>query len=254
MLKLLKRFLKMKFKDSFEYKINWLFVFFFAITIVVFSPMFWYLLTGGGEINGWSFPELSLLSFVSVAANCLVIFLGFEAIDDKLKNQITVYMTKPANVLFQFLGHGIWYLQFFELAIYLITIFAYVLIFDLTVNLLLFIPFFIFSFLIQVCFLFLPIIVGLYWYDAHRDVNGIIWNLFHFTRDPIDRIKTGNIFISIILFPLLFIAVYPVRAFTDNLEVSLQMFAGIIAFILIILSIEYWLWKRGLKQYESFGG
>ncbi len=82
----------------------------------------------------------------------------------------------------------------------------------------------------------------------------IIWNFLHFSRNPIDRIKTGNILISLILFPFLFIAVFSVRALTDNLETSLEMFAGIIVFLILAFSLEYWLWKRGLKQYESFGG
>lgn len=246
--------MKLSFKINFEYKISWLMICLFALDTVIFAPLFWFLLTGGNEINGWAFPELVLLSLISLMANALIALVGFFNTLHKIKKELTIYLVKPLSPFLQLIGREIWYASLLEFFIYLVPFVFILNYYNIQAAIFLFIIFFLISFVFQAMLAILPVVVALFWYDAGQDVSSVIWNFFDLSRNPLDKIKTGNIFLSSILFPLMFIAVFPVKALTGDKILSFELISKIVLILLTIGFFEYFLWKRGIKQYESLGG
>ncbi|MCD6279286.1 ABC-2 family transporter protein [Candidatus Micrarchaeota archaeon] len=254
MVKIISRFFKMRFKHNFEYKMDWVFVFLFSLTAVIFSPIFWFLLTGGREFNGWTFMELALLSIIYLTANSCIGFFGLFIARGDIKRKLTLYMTKPFNTLSYLFLVNLWYPMLFEISIYAISAILIISHYNITVHIVAFLIFFLFSMLVQILLLFIPYLVSLFWYDAGEDAKSIIWNLLYVSRNPLDKIKIGNLLLGMVIVPLLFVAVYPVKALTGQMGLDILFIIKISLVILIFGFVEYLLWLIGLKHYESLGG
>ncbi len=251
--RLVKRLLRVRVKVSFEYRIEWLFMLLLSLTTCASAPVFWYLFTGGNEFNGWSFVQLTLLSITAMLGRNITYLLGIDPwIKEFFKYKLTVYMTKPVNTLgYMCLRHGS-VKPVLQIIIFLISLYLIHQMFGVEVNLMMFSVFMIFSVMIHAILFLAIIIVAIFWYDSAHSFENIVYSLLNVSRNPLDRVK-GDL-MSLILIPLLFVAVYPSKAFTGDLPVDWVWVGEVFLTLSFILFLEYRLWEYGLKKYESFGG
>ncbi|MCD6549250.1 ABC-2 family transporter protein [Candidatus Micrarchaeota archaeon] len=252
-LRLILRLLRVRFKENMEYRIGWVFMFLTTLTSILTGIVFWFMLSDGEGFHGWSYPELILLSTIGLLSREITYVIGIDPwIKELFKERLTVYMTKPVRLLrYLCLRHGD-LLSTPGILTSLVTLWLVPHVYHVDVDLPLFLVFFIFSVFIHAALFFIILIVGLYWYDTAEAVDEFIYSLLFLCRNPIDKIKTG--LFSVILYPLLFVSVFPSHAFAGELTASPLYISEVFLGFILIFWIEYKLWERGLKKYESFGG
>lgn len=251
--RLIMRLLLVRFKEHMEYRIEWVFMFLTTLTAMLTGIIFWFMLSNGKGFNGWSYPELILLSTIGLLSREITYIIGFDPwIRRIMKKKLTVYMTKPVNLLgFLCVRHGDT-TSLPGMLVSLVTIGLIPIVYHVNVDIPLFLVFFLLSVFIHIILFFTIFIVAIHWYDTAEELNGYIFNLLFIARNPIDSIKTG--WLSVVLYPLLFVSVFPSHAFVGNFTVDhIQLTITFIIFS-VIFYIEYLLWKHGLRNYESFGG
>jgi len=251
--RLVKRLLRVRVKENFEYRIEWLFMILMALTTCVSAPVFWYLFTGGGEFNGWSFVQLTILSVIGSLSTNLTYIIGLDPwIRTYFKEKLAVYMTKPVNPLFYMTLRYGGVTPISSVIIYILFLIFIQHTFNVEVNPLAFLIFLIFSVMIHMILFFFILIVAINWYDTAESFDNLIYNFLYLSKNPLDKIKRG--LLSIILIPFMFVAVYPSKAFTGDLPVDWIWVGEVFLTLSFVLLLEYKLWERGLKRYESFGG
>lgn len=215
-----------------------------------------------GTIAGWGYAELAVLYGVSVISHglCVVFFIqswyvGYYVIDGDFDR----YMLRPMNVLYQFLFTGFNPIGLTDL-IPGICVFIYGCIkvnfawnFGNIINVLIIL---IGATLIRSA-VYLMIGCSAFWTKSVNSYNGYVQELFSKTTTyPLSIFPESFQFVLTYLLPIGWVSFYPVAEllgvpngrFTWNGAVWATLAAG-----LLIFTVAAWIFKRGMRRYESAG-
>jgi len=94
-----------------------------------------------------------------------------------------------------------------------------------------------------------------FWIGRAEFLRDLFIELFMFRRYPLSEFPNAFIMVFTFIMPLLFSGTVPVLVLTRfTVTKSLLLLGLLVAIISVQLSFFIFLWRRGLKRYESFGG
>ncbi len=258
--KLFKRYSIISFKRSIEHRVSFYFNVLNQIINVLIWMMFWtIILSQVGEYKGWTFAMTTLLlGFFFMQDSVWILFWrNWNYSEDIINGNITSYLVKPMNTYLaliwkymdisrlgdMFIGVGLifgalWYFSFEVTIIKLALAMTICLIGALiTLNL--------FALSNVFCF----------WWGNIYFLRNMLSGFFQLEKTPLNVLPFTAKMIYTFLFPLIFIATYPVLvvsefSLVEGLEIlALELVIAFTGYLLLFI-----LWKRGIKRFEAYGG
>ena len=226
------------------------------INLVFWQTVFSY----SGSINGWSIGQVLMLQgFYCVFILFYYTFFVFaDRISDRIMSgELDRVLTKPANEMVLMMLEGLWFsaVNLFNAGVYI------------TLAISLGVSVSIFNFLLGILMALLAaIVVGLimvsigiltFWTGKTDSVMNILW-------DFVDDMKAypSTIFpmamqmVLVFVVPVAFMQTYPVLFTTGSIDLAFFSAAILteVAMAMIWAGICFFMWKKGLKRYSSYGG
>ncbi|KAB3534823.1 hypothetical protein F8154_08145 [Alkaliphilus pronyensis] len=259
--RLILNYIDINWKNSTEYRKDFIILFFDFIVITLLSIIFWRAVFGNtDQLGNWQFEELVILGiFGSTSWALSDFFAGAWQLPEKItQGALDKYLTKPIHPLFAAIMES---MQLEEtckgvLAFTLLSIVASVKYnYSITItNVLLSIVILV----IGVCIISLMRIffsLFTFWIGQSNGLN-VILHLedFNFERYPIDIFGKYLKYLLTWCIPVGYLATYPTVIFLRKSENNLIIFLlGVLVLATWFIIVSF-LWKRGIKRYEANGG
>lgn len=259
-LNLLKRYTILSAKRSTEYRIS----FYFTVLEFVVNAFIWLvfwniILTNVPVFAGWDFPMVVVMMgfFLFQDALWVVFWRNWDFAEDILNGYITVFLVRPMNTYFAmvwkyidvtrlmqmsmgigFVLFGIFYYEFdFSLLKFVVAMAVCTLGSFLSMN------------------LFALINTLSFWLGRTNFLRNTLLTLFYIEKTPINVMPSGLKFMYTFAVPLIFLATYPALIITKySLVFSLLVFAVEIVIAAVWFGIFAFVWKKGIKRFEAYGG
>lgn len=253
-------YVRLAVKHQSEYKSSfYIFLAHQVVTIAVWLT-FWKVLLGKiGDLGSWDFPRMVLLTgFVAINGGLWLTFVAIWRLPREiLTGQLNSHLIKPVHPFLHFLCRqlNLRSLPRLLIGVGMVTVALRYYNVDFTAGRLV-----LAGVISALSFLttFLPfatICLAAFWIGRAEFLRDLFIELFIFQNYPLSEFPNAFIFVFSLLIPLIFAGTIPVLVLTTlSIEQSLLLLAGLILLIIGQFALFGFLWKRGLRRYESFGG
>ena len=253
-------YVRLAIKHQSEYKSS--FYIFLAHQVVAIAVWltFWKVLLGRiGDFGSWDFPRMVLLTgFVAINGGLWLTFVAIWRLPREiLTGQLNSHLIKPVHPFVHFLFRQLNLRSVPRLFIGVGLVTTALCYYDIgfTVRSLV-----LAGVMSGLSFLttFLPfatICLAAFWIGRAEFLRDLFIELFVFQNYPLSEFPNAFILVFSLVIPLIFAATVPVLVLTTlNTAQSLGLLVGLILLISGQLALFRFLWRRGLRRYESFGG
>lgn len=257
---LVPKYVRLAVRRQSEYKASFYTFLAHQVMTVGVWLIFWKMLLGKiGDIGSWNFPRMVLLTgFVTINAGMWLTFVAVWRLPrEVLTGQLNSHLIKPVHPFLHFLFREINLRSVPRLFVGIGVLTVGLNYYDVGFSgqsLLLAGMISALSFLTT----FLPfatICLAAFWIGQAEFIRDLFIELFVFQNYPLSEFPNAFIFVFSLVIPLIFSATVPVLVLTQfSTAQALGLLAGMVVIIAGQLTLFSFLWKRGLRRYESFGG
>ncbi len=216
----------------------------------------WIMFLNIPSINGWSLQQILFivgLSYFSWGI-VLLIFPIFELEEYILEGTLDRFMTKPINIMIQFMTSRVNFTQ----AGNIITGFALILITSSMLgihwnifNTSLFVALIASGTVIIFSLLLIPASIG-FWTTKSNALISIVSKFSSISEYPLEIYNLATVFFISFVMPFAFVNYYPAQLFIGKgIAPSFAYLTPVVA--IITFAVAYSIWKLGLKNYQSTG-
>jgi ABC-2 type transport system permease protein len=258
-LKLIKPYFSIGLKIATEYKFQFITNFLTYIVVAAIWIFLWSLMFSNiQEIGNWSLPMLIMMVGFFQVAEAIWQF-GFYTLGisrEIISGRVDKYLVRPINPLYGIIMEKFEIVAFLPLVMGLgIILYAnikYLSLDLIKISLALFTVMIGIS-ILQVIYSLLGILT--FWIGDSRGFQRLHRStrvLNNFPLDIMNKVMTG---VLMFLAPIIFFGTYPVLMVTNwPISTSLKIIALAFSILIFWSIVLYFLWKRGIKKYESMGG
>lgn len=254
------KYVRLAIRRQSEYKVSFYTFLVQQVTTVAVWLIFWKMLLGRlGDIGSWDFPRMVLLTgFVTINAGLWLTFVAIWRLPRViLTGQLNSHLIKPVHPFLHFLFREINLRSaprvFIGIAILVVGLSHYDVGFSgrslLLAGVMSALSFF------TTFMPFATVCLMAFWIGQAEFVRDLFIELFIFQNFPLSEFPNVFIFVFSLVIPLIFSATVPVLVLT---KLSTGQALGLLALMMVIIvgqvTLFRFLWKRGLRRYESFGG
>ncbi len=259
-IKIIPDYLRLALKRESEYKASFYSFIFHQLIGVAVWLIFWKALLGKiGDFGRWNFPMMVLLTgFVNINSG---FWMSFSAVwrlpREVLSGELNGYLIKPIHPFLHFIFRRVNLRSVPRVLLGLGVIITALNIYDLPCT---FTSVLLAAILSLLSFLttFMPfamICLSVFWIGQAEFLRDLFVELFVFQNYPLSEFPRGFIAVFTFIIPLIFSATIPVLALTSltNLQ-SLGLLGLLLIIIICQIKLFTFIWRKGLKRYESNGG
>ena len=258
-IRMLRAYSNISFKKMSEYKFNLVTNLISVVVVALSWVFFWNLLLGElHEIAHWKFPMLMLLvGFVYLSESMWqILYYSIMFWKDIINGRIDLHLVRPVHPLFAMIMSHMELLAIFPamfgfgfILFTLFTHFSFVIV-NFTIALLISI----FA-VIVLWLLYLVLGTTCFWFGRINGLRAIFKSFMLIDNYPIDIFSVFVRSFFVFFLPFFFLGTAPVLTLTQWTVVEALKYLSIIVGIAIIwFFIFLFVWKKGVKRYESFGG
>lgn len=253
-------YVKLAIKHQSEYKSSfYVFLAQQVVTVAVWLT-FWKVLLGRiGDFGAWDFPRMMLLTgFVAINGGLWLTFVAIWRLPREiLTGQFNSHLIKPVHPFLHCLFRQLNLRSIPRLLIGIALVAAALCRYqiDYTAQSLLLAAVISGLSFFSTVLPFATVCLAAFWIGRAEFLRDLFIELFVFQNYPLSEFPNAFIFIFSLIIPLIFAATVPVLVLTTlTTTQALALLAGLILLIGAQLALFTFLWRKGLKRYESFGG
>jgi ABC-type uncharacterized transport system permease subunit len=262
-IKIIMRYIICNFKKDMEYRYTFILQFVIGLVALFISLLFWKVLfLNMRQFEGWNLSSVILLHYYSeIFLELFITFLigAHEFWSPINRGTLDIYLIRPIDPRLAYLAKNFTIIPLINLVIksfiILPILFLY---FKLDIN--------IFKFIFSIITIMLvSCIIGItqitfssiaFWWGRVDALDKILDMIFEFFRYPLTVLPYWIRSLLTIAIPIIFASTYPALFTLQKMSNMLYLKNILILIIvgIVWLAIHNFIWKKGLKRYESYGG